>query len=60
MSNTLEHETIKTFKPIIYQFLVALEKCLEMQVDECVWVEKHGDVTNSNGVQIEVKDYKKD
>jgi len=60
MSNTLKHDSTKTFKPIIYQFLVALEKCFEMQVDESVWIERYGDVTNSNGVQIEVKDYKKD
>lgn len=60
MSNTLKHDSTKTFKPIIYQFLVALEKCFEMQEDESVWIEKYGDVTNSNGEQIEVKDYQKD
>lgn len=60
MSNTLKHDSTKTFKPIIYQFLVALEKCFEMQNDESVWIEKYGDVTNSNGEQIEVKDYQKD
>jgi hypothetical protein len=58
MSDTLIHDSTKTFKPIIYQFLVALEKCFKMQVDESVWIEKYGDVTNSNGEQIEVKDYK--
>lgn len=60
MSNSLKHDSTKTFKPIIYQFLVALEKCFEMQDDESVWIEKYGDVTNSNGEQIEVKDYQKD
>lgn len=60
MSNTLKHDSTKTFKPIIYQFLVSLEKCFEMQDDESVWIEKYGDVTNSNGEQIEVKDYQKD
>ena len=59
MSDTLVHDSTKTFKPIIYQFLVALEKCFEMQNDESIWIEKYGDVTNSNGVQIEVKDYQK-
>jgi len=26
MNETLKHDSTKTFKPIIYQFLVALEK----------------------------------
>jgi len=60
MSNTLKHDSTKTFKPIIYQFLVALEKCFEMQENESVWIEKYGDVTSSNREQIEVKDYQKD
>lgn len=60
MSDTLVHDSTKTFKPIIYQFLVALEKCFEMQDDESIWIERYGDVTNSNGEQIEVKDYQKD
>lgn len=60
MNNTLKHDSTKTFKPIIYQFLVALEKCFEMQEDESIWIEKYGDVTSSNGEQIEVKDYQKD
>lgn len=58
MSSQLVHDSTKTFKPIIYQFLVALEKCFEMQDDESVWIEKYGDVTKS-GEQIEVKDYQK-
>ncbi|RXI45762.1 hypothetical protein CRU99_03440 [Malaciobacter mytili] len=60
MSNRLNNDSTKTFKPIIYQFLVALEKCFEMKNDESVWIEKYGDVTNSNGEQIEVKAYQKD
>ena len=60
MSDTLVHDSTKTFKPIIYQFLVALEKCFEMQNDESIWIEKYGDVTNSSGEQLEVKDYQKD
>ena len=59
MSNTLVHDSTKTFKPIIYQFLIALEKCFEMQNDESIWIEKYGDVTNSSGEQVEVKDYQK-
>ena len=57
MSEILINDSTKTFKPIIYQFLIALEKCFEMQDDESIWIEKYGDVTSSSGVQIEVKDY---
>ena len=60
MSNKLKHDSTKTFKPIIYQFLVALEKCFEMCDDKSIWIEKYGDVTSSDGEQIEVKDYQKD
>jgi hypothetical protein len=31
-----------------------------MQENESIWIERYGDVTNSNGEQIEVKDYQKD
>ncbi len=60
MSDTLKHDSTKTFKPIIYQFIIALEKCFEMQNDESIWIEKYGDVTSSDGEQIEIKDYQKD
>jgi len=60
MSNTLKNDSTKTFKPIVYQFLVALEKCFEMCDDKSIWIEKYGDVTSSDGEQIEVKDYQKD
>lgn len=59
MSEILINDSTKTFKPIIYQFLIALEKCFEMQDDESIWIEKYGDVTSSSGIQIEVKDYQK-
>ncbi|KIM13246.1 MAG: hypothetical protein KU38_00885 [Sulfurovum sp. FS08-3] len=59
MSNTLVHDSTKTLKPIIYQFLIALEKCFEMQNNESIWIEKYGDVTSSSGEQVEVKDYQK-
>ena len=57
MSENLINDSTKTFKPIIYQFLIALEKCFEMQDEESIWIEKYGDVTSSSGIQIEVKDY---
>ena len=49
MSEILINDSTKTFKPIIYQFLIALEKCFEMQDDESIWIEKYGDVTSSSG-----------
>ena len=59
MSEILINDSTKTFKPIIYQFLIALEKCFEMQDDESIWIEKYGDVTSSSRIQIEVKNYQK-
>lgn len=41
---------------IISQFLVALEKCFEMNVNECVYIEKDGDIS-TNTEQIEYKEY---
>ena len=59
MSEILINDSTKTFKSIIYQFLIALEKCFEMQDDESIWIEKYGDVTSSSRIQIEVKNYQK-
>ena len=47
MSNTLVHDSTETFKPIIYQFIVALEKCFEMQNDESIWIEKYEGIWDS-------------
>jgi len=60
MSKKLKHDSTATFKPIIYQFYIALEKCFEMVGGECVYIEKFGDVTVSDSLQIEVKDYSDD
>lgn len=48
---------------IISQFYLALEKCFEMNVYECVYIEKDGDVSLINqlgkesGTQTELKEY---
>lgn len=48
---------------IISQFYLALEKCFEMNVDECVYIEKDGDISVINqagkeaGTQTELKEY---
>jgi len=60
MKDKLKYDSTATFKPIIYQFIIALEKCFEMVKGESVYIEKYGDVTVSDNLQIEVKDYNKD
>lgn len=60
MSNKLQNDSTATFKPIIYQFYIALEKCFELVGDEKVYIEKYGDITVSDKLQIEFKDYKTD
>lgn len=57
MSEKLKNDSTATFKPIIYQFYIALEKCFEMVDGESVYIEKYGDVTVSDSLQVEVKDY---
>jgi hypothetical protein len=51
-----------TVKGIIYQFLVALKKCFELQEGESVYIETFGDVSvfGKDTEQIETKFYKKD
>jgi hypothetical protein len=63
MDEKLKHDSTKTFKPILYQFYIALEKCFDLLENESIYIEKYGDVTVSsemNGSQTEVKDYAKD
>ncbi len=60
MAEVLNHDSTKTFKPIIYQFYIALEKCFDLRKNESLFIETYGDVTISNNVQIEVKDYDSD
>lgn len=45
---------------IVYQFYIALEKCFELREGEELLIEKDGDVSISDNVQIEVKDYDDD
>lgn len=49
-----------TIKGIIYQFLVALEKCFELREGETVYIETFGDVSvlGEGSTQIESKFYK--
>lgn len=63
MNEKLIHDSTKTFKPIIYQFYIALEKCFDLLENESVYIETYGDVTvmsETESSQTEVKDYEKD
>ena len=56
-------DSTSTIKGIIFQFLVALERCFEMQEGQSVYIERFGDVSVVGGEdskQIESKYYKRD
>lgn len=59
----LKSDSTSTIKGLLFQFLVALEKCFEMQQGESVYIETYGDVSVLgnllNSKQIESKLYKK-
>ena len=58
----LSFDSSSSFKGIIFQFLVALEKCFEMQEGQSVYIERFGDVSlidGNNSEQIESKYYTK-
>jgi hypothetical protein len=57
------NNSTSTIKGFIYQFLVALKKCFELQDGETVYIETFGDVSilgNADTEQIESKFYKED
>ena len=59
----LSFDSTSSFKGIIFQFLVALEKCFEMQEGQSVYIERFGDVSlvgEEGSEQIESKYYEKD
>lgn len=51
------NDSSQTFRGIIYQFLIALEKCFELQEGESVFIETYGDISviGDDSVQIESK-----
>lgn len=63
MGKKVDFSSAEPTGAIISQFYIALEKCFEMDVNECVYIERDGDVSlennlkAENGVQIEYKEY---
>ncbi|MCQ2271448.1 MAG: hypothetical protein MJZ72_01475 [Bacteroidales bacterium] len=59
----LKFDSTSTTKGFLFQFLVALEKCFEMEEGQSVYIETYGDVSLlgdlSKSEQIESKFYKK-
>ncbi len=59
----LKFDSTLSIKGILFQFLIALERCFEMQEGQSVYIETYGDVSVlgslSDSKQIESKRYKK-
>jgi len=55
----LKHDATLTIAAIIYQFYKAVEKSFDLRKGEKLFIEKYGDITISNNLQIEVKRYEK-
>ena len=55
INNTIRNSAIDSIKAIPYQMLIALEEAYSLKPQGKMWIEKFGDVTTSQGLQIEVK-----
>ena len=59
----LKFDSTSSIKGVLFQFLIALERCFEMQEGQSVYIETYGDVSVlgnlSDSKQIESKLYKK-
>ena len=59
----LNFDSTPSIKGVLFQFLIALERCFEMQEGQIVYIETYGDVSIlgnlSDSKQIESKFYKK-
>ena len=59
----LKFDSTSSIKGVLFQFLIALERCFEMQEGQSVYIETYGDVSIlgklSDSKQIESKLYKK-
>lgn len=57
--NIVRNCAIDSTKAIPYQMLIALEEAYSLKPQGKMWIEKYGDVTTSQGLQIEVKKLQK-
>ena len=59
----ISFDSTSSVKGVLFQFLIALERCFEMQEGQSVYIETYGDVSIlgklSDSKQIESKLYKK-
>lgn len=59
----LKFDSTSSIKGILFQFLIALERCFEMQEKQTVYIETYGDVSVLGNLfdskQIESKLYKR-
>ena len=59
----LKFDSTSSIKGVLFQFLIALERCFEMQEGQAVYIETYGDVSVlgnlSDNKQIESKLYKR-
>lgn len=60
MSEKIINNATDSVAGIIYQFYVALDYCNNLVSGEKLWIEKFGDITISNTVQIEIKHFSND
>lgn len=60
MGDKLRQDATSSIVGTLYQFYIAVDKCFKLIEDEKVIIEKYGDVTISDQLQIEVKHYKED
>ncbi|SEC93512.1 hypothetical protein [Pseudomonas marginalis] len=57
MTDRLPFDATTLFQALQYQLMVAVERCLDLEEDQALYIEIYGDVTVSSKTQIEVKFY---
>lgn len=57
MNKKLSQDASPSAKGPLYQYYVALQKAFELKQNQSLYIEKYGDITIKNNVQIETKRY---